>query len=211
MKWLTLDYIKKHSRLDYNIEDDLLTIYAESAEDQVLNDIGRSYAELIQWKGDVPKPIIHASLMLVDFAYEQRSPVDKINWSVVPYTYERLIKPYIRLASLEYDNVADGAIVVGSQIKVEVTAKLANGLHLEDVEFSVTIFNTNDFTQTHVYQKSECLRVDADHYVVMVNTSQQGVGTYTGILTVQIPDTDYPSGYRTENMSFDPNVRVVFL
>lgn len=211
MKWLTLDYIKKHSRLDYNIEDDLLTIYAESAEDQVLNDIGRSYVELIEWKGEVPKAIIHASLMLVDFAYEQRSPVDKLNWSVVPYTYERLIKPYIRLASLEYDNVANGAIGIGSQIKVEVTAKLANGLHLEDVDFTVYICNQNDPTQTEIFQKSQCLRVDADHYVVMVNTSQTGVGTYMGGLTVHIPDTDYPSGYRTERMSFDPNIRVVFI
>ena len=37
MKWLTLELIKKHSRIDSNVEDDLLTIYGESAEDTVLN------------------------------------------------------------------------------------------------------------------------------------------------------------------------------
>lgn len=210
MKWLTLAYIKEHSRLDYNIEDDLLTIYAESAEDQVLNDIGRSYVELLEWKGEVPKAIIHASLMLVDFAYEQRSPVDKINWSVVPYTYERLIKPYIRLAGLEYDNVADGAVVYPSDIKVEFTATLANGLHLDDVNFSVFFLNENDNNKRQAFTKAECLRVDADHYVARVSTVSVGVGRYKGQLAVMIPDTDYDSGYRTEIMEFDPKIRVIY-
>lgn len=210
MKWLTLDYIKKHSRLDYNIEDDLLTIYAESAEDQVLNDIGRSYAELIQWQGEVPKAILHASLMLVDFAYEQRSPVDKLNWSVVPYTYERLIKPYIRLASLEYDNVADGAVCMGSQIKVEFTATLADDLHLEDVGFNLYIYNGNNPTDSVQFAKSDCLQVDADHYVARVDTQELGTGVYGARLVVDIPDTDYQTGYRTEIMSFDPHIKVIF-
>lgn len=210
MKWLTLDYIKKHSRLDYNIEDDLLTIYAESAEDQVLNDIGRSYAELIQWQGEVPKAILHASLMLVDFAYEQRSPVDKLNWSVVPYTYERLIKPYIRLASLEYDNVADGAVCLGSQIKVEFTATLADDLHLEDVNFNLYIYNGNNPTDSVQFAKSDCLQVDADHYVARVDTQELGVGIYGARLVVSIPDTDYPNGTRIEIIPFDPQVCVIY-
>ena len=42
MKWLTLELIKKHSRIDSNVEDDLLTLYGESAEDTVLNYIGKT-------------------------------------------------------------------------------------------------------------------------------------------------------------------------
>ena len=31
MKWLTLEYIKAHSRIDFDIDDDLLEIYGNSA------------------------------------------------------------------------------------------------------------------------------------------------------------------------------------
>lgn len=100
MKWLTLELIKQNSRIDGNAEDGLLTLYGESAETQVLNDTGRTFEELLELGGgeDVPADIKHASLMLADFAYMQRTPVDKMAWYVVPYTYERLVKPYIRLA-----------------------------------------------------------------------------------------------------------------
>ena len=37
MKWLKIDYIKQHSRIDYDCEDGLLELYGESAEETVLN------------------------------------------------------------------------------------------------------------------------------------------------------------------------------
>ena len=108
MKWLTIELIKAHSRIDRDCENDLLEQYANSAERQLLNDIGRTYDELIEWQGEMPADLIHASLMLVDFAYQQRTMVSSLNWSVVPYTYDRLIKPYMRLAYPEvYDETSN--------------------------------------------------------------------------------------------------------
>ena len=209
MKWLTLDYIKAHSRLDYNIEDDLLTLYANSAENQVLHDIGLTYSELWVQEGKIPDDIVHASLMLVDFAYTQRCPVDKINWSVVPYTYERLIKPYIRLASHEYEDIYDGKVLSGSDVKIAITAQLDDGLHLADVDFTVSIYNANEPQDAQLYYKSDCIRIDDDTYAVLVSTNTLGVGSYMGRLIVQIPDTDYTSGYRTEIASIDPGIKVI--
>lgn len=37
MKWLTIEMIKTHSRIDFECEDDLLMLYADSAEQTVLN------------------------------------------------------------------------------------------------------------------------------------------------------------------------------
>ena len=31
MKWLTIEYIKQHSRIDYDCEDELLELYGEAA------------------------------------------------------------------------------------------------------------------------------------------------------------------------------------
>lgn len=99
MKWLTLDYIKQHSRIEYDCEDNLLTLYGEAAEETILNICSRTYEELKAMGTDnkMPVPIIQASLMLVDHSYQQRSPVSSLNMASVPYTFDTLIKPYMNL------------------------------------------------------------------------------------------------------------------
>lgn len=97
MKFLTLDYVKKHSRIDYDIEDDLLELYGKSAEDTTLNMLNRSYENLIETYGEVPPAIMQAALMLVEVSYSQRSPESPQKMSEVAYTYDALIKPYMIL------------------------------------------------------------------------------------------------------------------
>lgn len=100
MKWLTLDYIKAHSRIDFDCEDDLLVLYGESAEATVLNVIDRTYEEVLEKYGEVPAPLYHASLMLVETSYAQRSPISQVNLYTVPYTFDLIIKPYMKLSDL---------------------------------------------------------------------------------------------------------------
>lgn len=97
MKYLTLEMIKSHSRIQFDCEDDMLQLYAESAEDTVLNMLNRSYDDLITAYGEVPKPVIQATLMLVDNSYINRSPVSPQQLYQVPYTIDVLLKPYIIL------------------------------------------------------------------------------------------------------------------
>lgn len=106
MKWLNLDKIKAQCRIetDFHDEDELLEMYGESAEETVLNALGRSYEDLMETYGKVPMAVVHASLMLVDLSYQQRSPVSPQNMYLVPYTFDLLIKPYMRLASNVNDN-----------------------------------------------------------------------------------------------------------
>jgi uncharacterized phage protein (predicted DNA packaging) len=99
MKWLTLERVKKHLRLDASNtqEDDLLTLYASAAEDTILNLCNRSYDCLLECYGEVPKPIQNASLLLVENQYTQRSVVSPTNLSAVPYSFDLLVKPYMIL------------------------------------------------------------------------------------------------------------------
>lgn len=97
MKWLTLDYIKQHSRIEYDCEDELLTLYGEAAEETILNICSRTYEDLKGNNTTVPSAIIQASLMLVDLSYQQRSPVSPVSMYAVPYTFDLLIKPYMKL------------------------------------------------------------------------------------------------------------------
>ena len=101
MKWLTLERIKQQCRIeqDFTEEDSLLEMYGESAEEVLLNHLNRSYEDIMQIYGRIPAPLVHASLMLVDVSYQHRSPVSPQNMSIVPYTFDILVKPYMRLAN----------------------------------------------------------------------------------------------------------------
>lgn len=109
MKWLTLTRIKAQCRIeqDFTEEDELLEMYGESAEETVLNALGRSYTDLFEVYGRVPLPVVHASLMLVDLSYQNRSPISSQNMYQVPYTFDLLLKPYMRLADKKNNNVND--------------------------------------------------------------------------------------------------------
>ena len=72
-------------------------LYADSAEQTVLNICGRSYEEIVEKWGEFPVPLIQASLMLVDNSYTQRSPASAQNLYSVPYTFDVLVKPYMKL------------------------------------------------------------------------------------------------------------------
>ena len=101
MKWLTLDWIKKHSRIDFDCEDDLLELYGEAAEDAVLNIINRSYTEVVEHYGEVPKGLYVAALMQVEASYDHRSTVSPQQLYNVP-GFSIHVKPYIKLASESY-------------------------------------------------------------------------------------------------------------
>lgn len=105
MKWLTLTQVKDQSRIeqDFNDEDNKLISYATSAEETVANLLNRGktvdemIASLTDEYGGIPESITNAALMLVDVWYKHRSPEDTVNMSIVPYSFDLLIKPYMIL------------------------------------------------------------------------------------------------------------------
>lgn len=106
MKWLTLEKIKWQCRIEpeFTDEDELLEMYGESAEEVLLQYLNRTYEDLIEVYGHIPAPLCHASLMLVDVSYQYRSPVSTQSMSQVPYTFDLLVKPYMRLTSNNNEN-----------------------------------------------------------------------------------------------------------
>ena len=100
MKWLTLNQIKDQLRIDrsFTLEDDTLTLYGESAEDSILDIIRRSYTEVMEKYGEVPKPLVLASLMLVDLSYQHRGPVTSQQLYNIPYGIDMKVKPYMKLS-----------------------------------------------------------------------------------------------------------------
>ena len=111
MKYLTFEQIKAQLRLDdeqAELERTLLEMYGESAEDAVLNLLNRTMEDVIEQYGKVPNPIVHAALMLADNAYKERSPISPQSMSVVPYAFDLMLKPYMRLTTDNVNNNNNG-------------------------------------------------------------------------------------------------------
>lgn len=210
MKWLTLEKIKAQCRIeaDFHDEDDLLEEYGESAEEVLLNYLNRTYEDVIEVYGRIPAPLVHASLMLVDTSYQCRSPVSTQSMSLVPYTFDILVKPYMRLASPEGDGVADYVAILGDDLKILVTAELPDGMKMADVDWTVKVVNISQKDKEKVYQKSECIETVEGNYVVLVDSDDLGIGRYMVRLTLEIPDTDWESGYRKQVVKINPHVVV---
>ena len=102
MKYLTLDYIKQHSRIDFDCEDDLLEMYGDAAEEamaQILNrgkDTDEMVADLTEIYGHVPAPIYVSTFMLVSSLYKDREKDLTMEVHSNP-TFALLVKPYMRL------------------------------------------------------------------------------------------------------------------
>ena len=209
MKWLTLDTIKEQLRIepDFTDEDSLLTTYGESAEETVLNVCSRTYEDFIEEYGEIPKDIIHASLLLVGVSYHQREAASMNQLYAIPYAFDMKVKPYMRLSGFGSDAVMQ-TFVIGSDVKILIEAELPDELKLSDVDFAVTVINSSQKDVNQTYAKDDCLETEDGNYVVMVDSDELGIGVYTCRLTVFIPDTDYPTGYRREVVKINPHVQV---
>lgn len=207
MKWLTIDYIKQHSRIDYDYEDSLLEAYANAAEDTVLSYLNRSYQDVIEEFGEIPPAIMQATLILVDVSYTYRSPVSVTNISRIPDSFDSLVKPYMRLDGyVGGDDYTD--IIMGSDAKIPVKYELPDGLTMKEVPFTVTVYNTVKKDASIEIQKSECVEENFNEYIVLVDTEELGIGIYMMKVVFQIPDSDYVKGYRKEVVKINPKIRV---
>lgn len=115
MKFLKLEDIKAQCRIepDFTDEDKLLEKFGAAIENALLRTVNRSYDGLLEAFGEddgdggktVPSDFYVAALMLVKHIYEHRGPTEMVTQSMVPYTLDLLIKPFMRLTTGEEGSV----------------------------------------------------------------------------------------------------------
>ena len=209
MKFLTLKQIKAQCRIeeDFTMEDTKLTLYGDSAEQAIFNMCQRSYEDFIEMYGAIPQDVVYAALLLVTASYEHNAAVSMQNLSMVPYGFDMLIKPYMRLASATDGDVQ--TVTLGSDVKIAFTADLPEGLLLKDVNFTVKVINMSENDVDADFVKADCIMTDdGASYVVLVDSEELGIGTLMLRLTVYMPDTDYQSGTRKEVIKINPHIRI---
>ena len=210
MKFLTLEQIKAQCRIeeDFTLEDPKLTLYGDSAEQVVFNYCRRQYEDFISEYGAIPQDVVHAALLLVTASYEHNAAVSMQNLSMVPYGFDMLVKPYMRLTDGDTTDVQ--TVTLGSDVKIEFTAELPDGLLLKDVDFTLKVINMSEKDVAIDITKADCIETDeGKNYVALVDSDDLGIGTLMLKLTVTIPDTDYQSGTRKQVVNINPHIKIV--
>lgn len=120
LKWLNLDAIHQHSRLDFNCEDAELLQMGMAAEQAILDLTRRTYANFIDTYGRIPDPIFNASLLLVQSLYKNRDAEDLRDSKEIAFGFSFLVKNYMYLAGgtpleVERDGLLDKLTVVQTE------------------------------------------------------------------------------------------------
>ena len=119
MKYITFEQIKAQLRLDdeqAQMERTRLEGMAMAAEEAVLAIMRRSLVDVILTYNGLPERLMQVTLLLVDEWYQHRSPVEQGQLSPVPYAFDFMLKPMMRLSGGEplpddESSLPEGAIV----------------------------------------------------------------------------------------------------
>lgn len=96
--------------------------------------------------------------------------------------------------------------ISGSQIKLNIHIEPLGDLHMEDYDFECKFYI---FPKRFIIiSKSEMVKIDADNYVVLVDTTDLGVGQLHMSLTANLPDEDFPTVTRKEIACVDTGVTI---
>jgi hypothetical protein len=98
LKYLTLEYIRSHSRIDYDCENEIIEKYAAAAENSILRLLNRTIDDLMEANGgEVPDEVMVATMELTDNLIRHRSPIEQTALSVVPYNFDLMLRPHMVL------------------------------------------------------------------------------------------------------------------
>ena len=117
LKWLNLDAIHQHCRIDFNCEDAELTQYGVAAEQAILDLTRRTYENFIDTYGRIPDPIYNATLLLVQSLYKNRDAEEQRDSKEIAFGFSFMVKNYMVLTGgtplqVERDGLLDKLTVV---------------------------------------------------------------------------------------------------
>ena len=124
LKWLSIDAIHAHCRIDFNCEDAELEQYGMAAEQAILDLTRRTYENFIDTYGRIPDPIFNASLLLVQSLYKNRDAEEQRDSKEIAYGFQFLVKNYMALTLNspivnERDGLIDKLTIVQTEFDFE--------------------------------------------------------------------------------------------
>lgn len=95
----------------------------------------------------------------------------------------------------------------GTELKLNIGIEPIGGLTMDEYDFSIEVYCFQN--KAIKFGKADTIRVDANNYMVLVDTSALGAGELKCKVTAQIPDGDFKDGIRTEIAYVDTNITIV--
>ena len=117
LKWLSIDAIHAHCRIDFACEDAELEQMGIAAEQAILDLTRRTYENFIDTYGRIPDPIFNASLLLVQSLYKNRDAEEQRDSKEIAFGFSFMVKNYMVLTGgtpleVERDGLLDKLTVV---------------------------------------------------------------------------------------------------
>ena len=96
MGYITLETAKQHLNLepDYNLDDEYIKTIIEVAEQAVEVHVNEDLKAIVEEKGELPKPLLQAMLLMIGNLYQNREMVAPMKVKELPFNYQYLIDLY---------------------------------------------------------------------------------------------------------------------
>ena len=117
LKWLSIDAIHAHCRIDFSCEDAELEQMGIAAEQAILDLTRRTFDNFIDTYGRIPDPIYNATLLLVQSLYKNRDAEEQRDSKEIAFGFSFMVKNYMVLTGgtpleVERDGLLDKLTVV---------------------------------------------------------------------------------------------------
>ena len=117
LRWLSIEAIKTHCRIDFDCEDAELEQFGIAAEQSILDLTRRTYENFLDTYGRIPDPIFNATLLLVQSLYKNRDAEEQRDSKEIAFGFSFMVKNYMVLTGgtplqVERDGLLDKLTVV---------------------------------------------------------------------------------------------------
>lgn len=96
---------------------------------------------------------------------------------------------------------------IGTEMKLNISVDPIGDITMETYDFVVEVFCSPSKVLT--ISKEDAIKVDANNYIVLIDTTALGTGKVKVKLTAIIPDDDFSDGFRTEIAIVDTGINIV--
>lgn len=100
----------------------------------------------------------------------------------------------------------DNRPIVGTEFKVLIEIEPVDNVHMEQMEFQASFYTR--IQNPLLIKKEDMLRVNADSYIALVDTTGMSAGALRNRMVVNIPDKDFGDDYRREIVDVGAGTRI---
>ena len=101
----------------------------------------------------------------------------------------------------------ENIIGLGSEIKLNLNIEPVGGYTMDDCNFIAEVYCKAK--KSVIVEKEKAIRIDANNYLLPVDTQELGHGYIKCKVAAQIPDNDFADGFRTEVVFIETNIEII--